>query len=77
MELGVNIYTVLEKGTSGKYGASPVGFLSPQKLEQVLQNYNLIIFIAMMYTNGSKDSLDSRSCCMPKVNYHGHARLTS
>ena len=74
MELGVNIYRVLEKGISGKYGASPVGFLSPQKLEQVLQNYNLIIFIAMMYT---KDSLDSCSCCMPKVNYHGHARLTS
>ena len=33
MELGVNIYPVLQKGTSCKYGASPVGFLSPQKLE--------------------------------------------
>ena len=33
MELGVNIYPVLQKGTSSKYGASPVGFLSPQKLE--------------------------------------------
>ena len=35
------------------------------------------MFIAMMYTNGSKDSLDSCSCCMPKLNYYGYARLTS
>ena len=24
----------------------------------------------MMYTNGSKDSLDSCSCCLPRLNYY-------
>ena len=28
---------------------------------------------AMMYTDSCKYSLDSCSCCMPKLNYYGHA----